>query len=259
MEANESALEKFLGLISDRIFPLQKEKYRPLVDKHAVLKDRASIGPCFFLVGDLGTLKVLEVGEGSREVLGYSTEEIFETGADFPFKIIHPDDLKPCLEMLKIAWDFLEKIPVESKPTHVCNFYYRALKKDRTVIKLQNQVINLEMAENGSIMVTCNIFTDVSHLGMSDQVKLHIVDTEKNTCFSACAQQPIVVKEFPILSKREAEILKLLSEGFSSRQIADKLVISYFTVRTHRKNILEKLGMKNTAEMISYTLHNGMI
>jgi DNA-binding CsgD family transcriptional regulator len=65
--------------------------------------------------------------------------------------------------------------------------------------------------------------------------------------------------QLPILSKREIEILKLLTHGLSSREIADKLMISYYTVRTHRKNILKKLDKKNTAEMISYTLLHNLI
>lgn len=54
------------------------------------------------------------------------------------------------------------------------------------------------------------------------------------------------------LSKREIEIIGLLMQGLSSEEIAEKLFISYETVKSHRKHILEKTGAKNTAALINY-------
>lgn len=54
------------------------------------------------------------------------------------------------------------------------------------------------------------------------------------------------------LSIREMEILGLIMQGLTNQQIAETLFISFETVRTHRKNILEKTGSKNTAALISY-------
>ena len=54
------------------------------------------------------------------------------------------------------------------------------------------------------------------------------------------------------LSLREIEILGLIMQGLTNVMIAEKLFISYETVKTHRKNILEKTGSKNTAYLINY-------
>ncbi len=56
------------------------------------------------------------------------------------------------------------------------------------------------------------------------------------------------------LSLREIEILGLIMLGYTNHQIADKIFISYETVRSHRKHILEKTGAKNTAALINYYL-----
>lgn len=61
------------------------------------------------------------------------------------------------------------------------------------------------------------------------------------------------------LTKRELEVVKLVSEGFTSKIVADKLFISPFTVVKHRKNIIKKLGVKNFNEVISYAISNGLI
>lgn len=54
------------------------------------------------------------------------------------------------------------------------------------------------------------------------------------------------------LSIREIEVLGLIMQGLTNNEIAEKLFISYETVKSHRKNILEKTGAKNTAALISY-------
>jgi len=51
-------------------------------------------------------------------------------------------------------------------------------------------------------------------------------------------------------SKRENQIIKLIAEGYSSKEISDQLFISVHTVKTHRKNILRKANVKNMVELI---------
>ncbi|WP_300300709.1 helix-turn-helix transcriptional regulator [uncultured Muribaculum sp.] len=62
-----------------------------------------------------------------------------------------------------------------------------------------------------------------------------------------------------ILSRREREVLGLLSEGFASKQIADKLHISLNTVYRHRQNILHHLNVINTAEAVKIGLRMQLI
>jgi len=54
------------------------------------------------------------------------------------------------------------------------------------------------------------------------------------------------------LTFREVEIISLIRKGFTNEEIADQLHLSFFTVKTHRKNIHFKLGLKNVAELISF-------
>ncbi len=61
------------------------------------------------------------------------------------------------------------------------------------------------------------------------------------------------------LTKREIEILKLIAGEFSNPEIAEQLFISIRTVDAHRRNLLEKLGAKNTAGLVKYALKHGII
>lgn len=61
------------------------------------------------------------------------------------------------------------------------------------------------------------------------------------------------------LTKRELEVLQLIAEEFSNSEIAEKLFISIRTVDTHRRNLLEKLGVKNTAGLVKNAIRLGLI
>jgi len=62
-----------------------------------------------------------------------------------------------------------------------------------------------------------------------------------------------------LFSQREREVLELLSEGRSSREIAEQLFITERTVESHRKNMIVKGQVKNTVELIAYAAHLGLI
>jgi DNA-binding NarL/FixJ family response regulator len=61
------------------------------------------------------------------------------------------------------------------------------------------------------------------------------------------------------LTPRETEIVKLIAESYSTKQIAETLVISEKTVDRHRTNILEKLGMHDRVELVRYAIRRGLI
>lgn len=65
--------------------------------------------------------------------------------------------------------------------------------------------------------------------------------------------------QLPELSPREKEILGLIAEGYTNPQIAEKIFLSSFTVDSHRKNLLAKLNVKNTASLIRLAVEQKLI
>lgn len=66
-------------------------------------------------------------------------------------------------------------------------------------------------------------------------------------------------ERFDVLTPRELQVLKLIAEAYTSKEIAAELVISVKTVERHRQNILDKLGMSDRVELTRYAIRRGLI
>lgn len=67
------------------------------------------------------------------------------------------------------------------------------------------------------------------------------------------------LSKLPVITRREKEVLSYIAEGFTNPEIAKKLFVSQETIDSHRKNLLAKLKMKNTAALIKFAVENKLI
>jgi DNA-binding NarL/FixJ family response regulator len=65
--------------------------------------------------------------------------------------------------------------------------------------------------------------------------------------------------QVPLITRREKEILTLIAEGLTNPEIAEKLFVSSSTVDSHRKNLLAKLDVKNTAALVKFAMDHALI
>jgi DNA-binding NarL/FixJ family response regulator len=86
------------------------------------------------------------------------------------------------------------------------------------------------------------------HIYFSGEVGIALQEYQKSS-----------MKELPVLTPREKEVLELIAEGYTNPQIAEKIFLSPFTVDSHRKNLLAKLGVKNTASLIRLAVEKKLI
>jgi len=82
-----------------------------------------------------------------------------------------------------------------------------------------------------------------------------IKDDYMNSVFTSKKTKSSLIQ----LSRRELEVLKLITKEFTALEIAEELFISQNTVNTHRKNLLSKLNAKNTAGLVMYAVQNGLL
>ena len=89
--------------------------------------------------------------------------------------------------------------------------------------------------------------------------KEYIQTEMKEELFKESLNRKTSVNFIPKLTRREKEILDLILDEFTTQQIADKLFINFKTVETHRFNLLQKLGAKNTAGLVRIAIEQGLV
>lgn len=94
---------------------------------------------------------------------------------------------------------------------------------------------------------------------LSPAITQHVVSDFRNKKESNSTEGDIDPEIYSKLSKREREVLKLLAEGRSHKDIASTLWISPATVKTHRNNIMKKLDVHNMADLVLYAVKSGMV
>jgi DNA-binding CsgD family transcriptional regulator len=134
----------------------------------------------------------------------------------------------------------IEVINVTNKEVQEINFFeaeeWCADSEKELFQKMQGLLSSIRHVSNSfEIKITVEVHDSQAAL-------FHI--NKKNAAYSDSTNQK--------LSIREIEVLGLIMQGLTNNEIAEKLFISYETVKSHRKHILEKTGAKNTASLINY-------
>lgn len=142
---------------------------------------------------------------------------------------------------------FIEKINYQA----VCLVHFRRL--DKSPLPVLHTTRYLECHSNGSIW-----------LGLCTYVPISLQATVENCIINTCTGETVQQEQYAkydkkILSKRQIEILSLLSKGISSKQIADMLNISINTVNRHRQDIILRLHVTNTAAAVEIGLRMHLI
>lgn len=240
-------------------FLVHDNQYQQQLANHPLVKNLWTIGHFFVIVSNLKTW-LMELVSGECEVVsGYSAAEILTQNAEFSMQFGLPEDTRFNIIVTQLGMEYYKSRPVEERELIFFVYYYRARRKDGKIITVQHQCIPLCFDSVKVPFVFSNIYTDVSYLGITQVPQALKINRYSQEVFHIEPQSLKFSKSEGIFSAREREIIKLLLKGNSSRFIAEQLFISQETVRTHRKNILKKAGLKSTVELLSYALTRGIV
>jgi len=129
----------------------------------------------------------------------------------------------------------------------------KALSPDTLVLGLSNQAersIILQILQNGASGYVLKNASAEELLGCLRDVMNGEIAFSKEVKEIMARPSKTALKEIPTITKREKEILQLLAEGKTTAVIAEQLLLSPLTVDTHRRNLLQKFKVNNSAELI---------
>lgn len=227
-----------------------------LIARHAqslqVLADVTNSGVQIF---DHCHKKIVFFSSNFGKTLGYDPASYEGQNYHFFEAKIHPDEKRQLalrgVSVLKLFGAFSKT----EKLAHKAIYEYRMLNSENNYVRLVEQYQVLEVDARGQIWLMFSL-VDISPNQEPDSgVKCQILN------FNTGHFIPVEIEQKPQLelTRRELEILKLVKQGYLSKEISDKLAISVHTVNTHRYRFLEKLGANNSFEAVAFAAKYGLL
>ncbi|TXK52142.1 PAS domain-containing protein [Pontibacter qinzhouensis] len=215
--------------------------------------------PCVIKVLNLCTQQYEFVSDNVFELFGYSKNEFLQHGLSFSNTIAHPEDLQHSWKLIKKIWDFILHVPLAEQVQYKFSYDFRIVKPCGKVVRVLAQNSVLQTDSHGNITHVLIVYSDISHLKKHSDVATSFISSGTSVYHFTSVEDNKAGSTIKSLSKRELEIVKLMSEGYSSKLIADKLFISFHTVNTHRQKIMEKTNTHNTGGLVQYAVSQGLV
>ena|SRR5688572_30605495 len=266
MKPKQATYKAFLDSIQSGATSELPQRSASIIEHFRPAKQIAShFAPITFLV-DFTTNKYIYVEESCFKVMGYPVKWFLENGLveylsrwhEGDFEIINtkvfPDNLR-----------FLKTISSEQFNEHIISYNYRLRNPKGEYVTLLQRCSYIPGPTGGEPVGMVGVVFEITHY-KNDTSIVHTI--EKVTTHKYGTVNELVFKKVhpvyevevkKLLSKREVEILKYISEGQSSKQIADKMRISINTVNNHRRNMLAKIGCNSSSELTGYAIKHGLV
>ena len=265
-------MQKDLKKISDywqEMYSRQVKEYRPF-EISEDFKRFASIfalGNSYLYIVNLHDFELEYVSDSverfvSKKVSDIDIRDLLQT--------VIPEEIELINLKSKVISDFYTAfLDKENVLSYKNMFTYRMKDAGGKMRTMLYQAFPLSVLENGTPEHVFCIQTDVSHLKVTSTNTISFIHMNGgksyfNVEISKGKFDPVACdagnKDFSeLLSEREKQIVIRLSRGLNAEQIAEELNLSPHTIKTHRRNVLQKSGCTNTTELVAKCLTNGII
>jgi len=226
------------------------------LEVHRKMLEFFHIGNFYYYLFDVKNACFKYVSSDIYKVLGYDAEKV-----DFNFFLskIHPADQKILLNNEKAIVDFFAKLPNDKISKYKVSYDYRVRNNRDEYIRILQQWIIVQFNDEENLVTTLGVHTDITHLKKNNVSTLSFLGLDGEPSYIDVNVKNIYRKDAEVFTKREKEILHLITQGEPTTAIAKKLFISVHTVNTHRKNILAKTKTKNIIELCVKVINEGLL
>jgi DNA-binding CsgD family transcriptional regulator len=181
-----------------------------------------------------------------REVFGYTDDDINRDSGDFFMQQIHPNDIEAVVACFKNLVSMANEISDPLAYRFILNYRFRI--SNGQYIEVQDEKFSTT-SHNGKL-IGFTMLRDVSSLQQFADVRLKTYQKNNNRFILINEYIPVTgTKE---VTARETDVLNLLQEGFSTKEIANRLSLSANTVRNHRRSLFQKANVRNRQELMTF-------
>jgi DNA-binding CsgD family transcriptional regulator len=217
-----------------------------------------NIIPNVVYILDYRSQEYLYINESCKDIFGFSASFIMKKGQRWLLERLHKDDLEIISQThFKTLLIHCHNSSLEEIKNCLFSLNYRVKNNNGNYIHILQQYVILEIDEYKNPILTLGTCTNITDFKSDNTVNFSV-----KKCLKGIRTKEIYGSDPPnnkmLFSSRENDVLKLLFYGSSSKKIAETLNISYYTVRAHRRNLIQKSNCKNTPELICFAMKNNL-
>ncbi|HZY78086.1 MAG TPA: LuxR C-terminal-related transcriptional regulator [Cyclobacteriaceae bacterium] len=212
-----------------------------------------------FVIIDHTTFSYRYISENFQSVIGWTTEALYKGGLNFIQGKMHPDDI-PSFEAItnQILRTAKTLAPEDLKLCRL-SFDYRMLFGDQTYHRMLQHNIPLTVDAESNIVHALAILKDISPFKSSNQCNYQVTQYKNGERKILVEGRALPGDADIMVSNRERQIIELTAEGLTEADIARRLGLSIYTVKTHRKNLFRKTGTRNAPELVRFGISHLLI
>lgn len=238
--------------IDDYNIPLQM----PSVEK--LIAEMFSVGEFYYYVLNLSDSSLHNCHDNVLKMHGLKK---YPQHLNDIIELIHPDDIPFVIEAERMAVEKMVEIGFENHMNLKSSYCFRMKTADDGYQLFHHQALHTMQDDKGRLVQSVNIHTNINHLTPANNYSVLVSGvggrTDLHQMYYQKPEEENTAKfDF---TRREKEILHLLAQGFSSREISEQLNLSVKTIQTHRKNILKKTRTGNSIELVRKCVEYGYI
>lgn len=228
---------------------------KPLLEEHIKkiieLDNYIPYSSTFFCITNTQDLTFEYISKNFTACLGLDVKELKSKGMRYFWSRIHPDDVEIWLRALNQLMEFtLNEIPANKRENTTYTWNFRFKNADGVYVNIIQNTTPLVFDANMKPIIGLAHYTVLDpkiKMQITASAKLLNNQNEYETIYFNNFSQKLLKSG---ISNRERDVIRLLVLDYSSKEISEKLNISSHTVDTHRRNILKKLKISSTGELV---------
>ncbi|WP_316734916.1 response regulator transcription factor [Pedobacter aquatilis] len=226
-------------------FQSKLSNHSPLNEAQYIAQMYSRLENCISVLSDLKSRRSYIYYSALADKIGLKNREteIKSIWEDELLNRLHPEDLQKKYQLEFQFFKILNEIEVSERTNYQVVTRLRIKDTKGKYILIQHRLVYISSSDDGSIWLALCLYNLIHNLSEFSIPHGAIV----NTLTGKVIEQDEERLNY-IISEREKEILKLIKQGYRSKEIAEKLLLSVNTINRHRQNIFNKLNVTNALE-----------
>ncbi|MDR1679165.1 MAG: helix-turn-helix transcriptional regulator [Prevotellaceae bacterium] len=198
---------------------------------------------------DYATERFLHVSPHPLFLSGYTAEEVKEMSYTFYEKVVSPQEIQMLLEINKMGWEFFYRLSLKERLLLRISYSFYLHHQNGKKKLIHHKLVPMQLAADGNLWLAICFVSNSPHKEPGNVV---FTTSNKNEYYRYDFENQKIITYTPEeLTFREIEIFNLTMRGYEEPQIAEQLKISPYTIKSHRRKIIKKLGANNLSNAVA--------